>query len=211
MSRKTLIDDDAAQWDAIKLRLKRLEQSVLGVFPVYDETSLPMDSPDGTPAIVEMPGGFRSLVVKQDAIGGAISWVVLTPHPIAGTGTPSTFTSTAVSQWNKPATTTAVTLPFSGSYRLEGRIEVATGVAQSIIGVGAALSSVAGTTSPPVIGTTGEETANFRVGVDLLPNRITGVTAGDVWDLRAFMAAIATMQFARAALWAWPVYISGVV
>lgn len=211
MSRKVLVDDDAGQFERVLERLKRLEQSVLGVLPAYNNTNLPTDSPDNTLAIVDMPGGFRSLIVKNDAIGGASSWVVLTPHPIVGTGTPSTFTSTAAAQWNKPATTTAVTLPFGGSYRLEGVTEALTGIAQSIIGIGASLSSAASTSNPSVIGTSGEDLANFRVQIALHPNRITGVTAGDVWDLRFFMNTIATMQFARTSLWAWPVYINGVV
>lgn len=210
MSRKVLVADDAAQWDSVNQRVKRLEQGALGGLPIYDTTDLPGGAPDGAQAIVDMPGGFRSLVVKDDAISIGTSWVVLTPHPIAGTGTPATFTSTAAAQWNKPSPTHSVTLPFGGSYRFEGRVEAVTNAVQTIIGVGAAVSTLADTASPTVIGTTGEDAANTRIAINLHLNRITNGVAGDVWDLRFFMQTIATMQFARTTLWAWPVYIHGV-
>jgi hypothetical protein len=195
--------------NGLDARLDLLE--ALLPLPVYNDTTLPAGSPDGTLAIVDMPGGFRSLIIKNNAIGGATSWVVLNPGAIQGTASMSAITSTAGAQWNLPTTSPTLTLPFGGSYRMEGQVEGPSTVPQSILGVGVAVDSLASTGSPAVIGTTGLDTANFRAQVRLNPTRITGVAAGEVWNMRIFQQSIGTFTAIRAAFWAWPAYINGVV
>jgi hypothetical protein len=180
--------------------------------PLYTTATLPISAASGTLAILNLSiaGTAWRYLIRFNT--GLSAWDVIgTP------GVPHTAASVPTSipsgtGWR--ASNLSITLPLAGSWKLQGQADVSYSAVESTGGVGISGQDVVGTASPTMsVGTQGQGTANTRTQCATQISRATiAIGTNDVISLRANTAGATTViTFYRAAIYAEPVYLIGVV